>query len=98
MTVGLLIVPTAGRSSVAGPPVPKAPVPSSLMVVVTVPVVIVALVGALRFTVKVSGPSYTRSSVMATVKVPVVDPAGMVKVPLAGVKSLPDVAVPLAVA
>ena len=57
MMLGLLTVPTCGRSSVAVPPLGKLPVPSSLMVVVTVPLAMLALAGVLRLTVKFSGPS-----------------------------------------
>ena len=62
--------PTVGRAS------------SSLMVPSPWPSVIVALTGLLRFTKKLSVDSFTRSSVVRTVIVCVVVPAGKFSVPL----------------
>ncbi|CAM8672229.1 hypothetical protein MCEMSEM18_02424 [Comamonadaceae bacterium] len=73
------------------------PVPSSRMVVVTVPVAIVAPpVGADRLTEKFSAPSNVVSLVIATVKVWLVTPGANVRVPEVEAKSVPEVAVPLA--
>ena len=54
---GLPTAVTAGLSSSPPGPVPVAPVPSSLIVVVMLPVPIVALVGTVRLTAKFSEPS-----------------------------------------
>ena len=87
-----------GVSSSPPIPVPTAPVPSSLMVVVTVGVAIVALLGVFKLTLKASLPSYVLSSKIATVMVCVSGPPGVkVSVPELAVKSLPATAVPLAV-
>ncbi len=67
------------------------------MVPTPVPSQIRALVGLLRITVRVSLPSKPASLVIGTVIVFVVSPGANVSVPLAAVKSVPDVAVPLAV-
>ena len=83
-------------SSVGGLPL-GLPVPSSLIVVVTVPTAIVAPLGLLKLAVKSSGPSNTVSSVISTVKVCTVVPGANVNVPLTPVKSAPAVALPLAV-
>ncbi len=51
----------------------------------------VAPVGFVRFTLKVSSPSTVRSPFTGMLTVAVVAPAGMVTVPVAGVRSVPSV-------
>ena len=92
-TVALPIEATTGRSSF----VPSMPVPSSLIVTMLAPEPIVTLVGFVKFTVNVSPPSYTRSLVIGTVMVLLVSPGANTTLPITGVKSEPEVALPLVV-
>ena len=85
-----------GVSLLAGPP--GSARPSSTIWLVTVAVPSVAPLGAERFTASVSAPSKVPSLAIATVIVCVVAPGAKVNVPVAAVKSVPDVALPFAVA
>lgn len=71
---------------------------SSVMVPVAWLSAMVAFVGLVRLTTKVSGPSEIVSFVTGTVTVAVVRPAAIEAVPETAVKSVPDVAVAPAVA
>ena len=78
-TVGLETEPTRGLSS----SVPPGPVPSSVMVLVAVPVVMLALTGVFNTTEYVSAPSNTASLLIVTVIVWLVTPGANVSVPVA---------------